>query len=56
MLSDVDNTVVGWHSEDVPEEIILWVESLLGAGIGFCLVSNTQKPDSDWSVSRPASA
>lgn len=44
VLSDVDNTVVGWHSEDVPEEIALWVESLLAAGIGFCLVSNTRNP------------
>ena len=44
VLSDVDNTVVGWHSEDVPEEIVLWVESLLSAGLGFCLVSNTRNP------------
>ena len=44
VLADVDNTVVGWHSEDVPEEIALWVESLLAAGIGVCLVSNTRNP------------
>ena len=44
VLADVDNTVVGWHSEDVPEEIILWVEGILGEGIGFCLVSNTRNP------------
>ena len=44
VLSDVDNTVVGWHSEDVPEEILRWVEGLQGAGIGLCLVSNTRNP------------
>lgn len=44
VLLDVDNTLVGWQREDVPEAVVQWVASLKAAGLRLYLVSNTRFP------------
>lgn len=40
MILDLDNTIISWDSEAMPEEIQQWMESLHAEGIKLCLVSN----------------
>lgn len=42
VVTDLDNTLVGWHSEEVAEEITVWLAALRAAGVGVCIASNTQ--------------
>lgn len=44
VLLDVDNTLVGWQREDVPEGVLQWVAALKAAGLRLYLVSNTRFP------------
>lgn len=40
MLLDLDNTIMPRDTEDVPADLIAWVDSVKAAGIAICLVSN----------------
>lgn len=40
IVSDLDNTLVPWHSEDIPSELVRWLERVKTEGFKFCLVSN----------------
>lgn len=42
VLLDLDNTLVGWRSHEVPEPVLEWVTALKSAGFKLCLVSNTR--------------
>lgn len=44
ILVDVDNTLVGWRSDDIPIESIQWVNSCKEAGLHLCILSNTRNP------------
>ncbi len=44
VLLDVDNTLVGWQREDVPDGVVQWVAALKAAGLLLYLVSNTRFP------------
>ena len=41
LLVDLDNTLVGWHAMDIPDDIASHVSSLRRAGIELCITSNT---------------
>ncbi len=41
LIVDLDNTLCEWQSEDIPEDVRAWLESLQRAGIGVCIASNT---------------
>jgi HAD superfamily phosphatase (TIGR01668 family) len=43
VISDLDNTLVGWHEEDITAEISTWLKDLRDAGIKVCLASNTRR-------------
>lgn len=42
VVTDLDNTLVGWRSEEVAREIAAWLTGLQEAGIGVCIASNTR--------------
>lgn len=44
VLLDVDNTLVGWHSHEIPDSTLHWLASLREAGLQMCILSNTRKP------------
>lgn len=41
LLVDLDNTLVGWHAMDIPDDIAGHVASLRSDGIELCITSNT---------------
>ena len=41
LLVDLDNTLVGWHAMDIPDDIASHVASLRRDGIELCITSNT---------------
>jgi len=41
LILDLDNTLVRWAREDLTEEILAWIAAIRGAGIKFCLLSNS---------------
>lgn len=43
VLLDVDNTLMPWHGESVPDSSKNWVAGLQGAGISACVLSNTRR-------------
>jgi HAD superfamily phosphatase (TIGR01668 family) len=43
VLVDVDNTLVEWRSEDIPESTLAWLGFIKGAGLKVCIISNTKK-------------
>lgn len=45
VLIDVDNTIVAWRSEDIPQASIEWIEEAKAAGLGVCILSNTRNPE-----------
>ncbi len=45
ILLDVDNTVVGWHSEEFDPEIVAWIERAREKGFHLCIISNTRRPE-----------
>ncbi len=45
VLLDVDNTLLPWRSDDIPETTLKWLEQGRDLGFEFCLVSNTRKLD-----------
>lgn len=42
VISDLDNTLVAWRSEEVAAEIMAWLGWLRAAGIAVCIASNTR--------------
>jgi HAD superfamily phosphatase (TIGR01668 family) len=42
VVTDLDNTLVGWRGEEVAREITDWLAGLEEAGIGVCIASNTR--------------
>lgn len=45
VLVDVDNTLVEWRSEDIPETTLTWLEFMKAAGLNICILSNTRHPE-----------
>jgi HAD superfamily phosphatase (TIGR01668 family) len=43
IVSDLDNTLVAYRSEDTEAEIIRWLRQLQEAQIGVCIASNTRR-------------
>ncbi|MCC6442305.1 MAG: YqeG family HAD IIIA-type phosphatase [Armatimonadetes bacterium] len=41
IIIDLDNTLVGWHCVDVPQDILEWVEGAKRKGFRLCIASNT---------------
>lgn len=41
LLVDLDNTLVGWHAMDIPDDIARHVAALRRDGIELCITSNT---------------
>ncbi len=44
VLLDVDNTLLVWRSEEIPETTKAWVVKSKAAGIQLCILSNTRNP------------
>lgn len=44
IMLDVDNTLLVWRSEDIPETTVKWIESMRSAGMQMCILSNTRNP------------
>lgn len=44
VLVDVDNTMVGWRSEDIPDSTLAWLGFMKSAGLSLCILSNTRHP------------
>ncbi len=43
VLLDVDNTLMPWRGEKMPEASVSWVEALKREGIRVCILSNTRR-------------
>ncbi|GAB4460905.1 MAG: YqeG family HAD IIIA-type phosphatase [Armatimonadaceae bacterium] len=43
VISDLDNTLVCWHNEEVATEVTSWLTTLRDADIHICLASNTRR-------------
>lgn len=41
LLVDLDNTLVGWHAMDIPDDIAKHVATLRNDGFQLCITSNT---------------
>ena len=42
VLVDVDNTLVEWRSEEIPETTVTWLEFMKRGGLQVCILSNTR--------------
>jgi HAD superfamily phosphatase (TIGR01668 family) len=45
VILDVDNTIVPWRSETIPQTSIEWLELAKRSGLAVCLLSNTRNPE-----------
>jgi len=45
VLLDVDNTLLPWRGEEMPEESLNWVNAGKALGLQFCILSNTRNPE-----------
>lgn len=45
ILLDVDNTLLPWRSEDVPDSTFAWVAKARALGFELCILSNTRNPE-----------
>lgn len=45
ILLDVDNTLLPWRSEDVPQHTVDWLARARGLGFDLCILSNTRNPE-----------
>ena len=43
VLTDLDNTLIGWDEKEIDENLLAWVHSLKEAGIKIVLVSNNNE-------------
>lgn len=44
ILLDVDNTLLPWKSESIPQSTADWIETGKRTGLQFCILSNTRHP------------
>ena len=44
LLFDLDNTITGWHKDEVPEPTRQWLQDLREQGFSVCIVSNNREP------------
>lgn len=44
VLLDMDNTLVGWRSEEIPASTREWIATAQGVGLQLCVISNTRHP------------
>ncbi len=40
LILDIDNTLIGWDEESVPESVLDWVQKVKSAGLKIVLLSN----------------
>ena len=45
VLLDVDNTLMPWRSNDIPESVHEWLSEGKSLGLEFCILSNTRHPE-----------
>lgn len=45
LLLDVDNTLLEWRSEEIPETTHKWVKDAKELGFQLCILSNTRNPE-----------
>lgn len=45
VLLDVDNTIMAWRAESAPPEACDWIQRGKDAGLEFCILSNTRRPE-----------
>lgn len=45
ILLDVDNTLLPWRSEEIPQSTFDWIARARGLGFELCILSNTRNPD-----------
>ncbi|MFM9873665.1 MAG: YqeG family HAD IIIA-type phosphatase [Fimbriimonadaceae bacterium] len=45
ILLDVDNTLLPWKSEEIPQSTIEWLARARGLGFELCILSNTRNPE-----------
>ena len=44
LLLDVDNTLLPWRSEEIPDSTLGWVAKAKSLGMSLCVLSNTRHP------------
>lgn len=44
LILDVDNTLLGWETEEVPTEVLAWVKRAQEMGFKVCIASNGRGP------------
>ncbi len=44
---DMDNTLAPWHSDEVPEDFLPWIESVKAMGITVALLTNSKGSNAD---------
>ncbi|MBL8061166.1 MAG: YqeG family HAD IIIA-type phosphatase [Chthonomonas sp.] len=42
ILLDADNTLLPWRTEEIAEEVTIWLDKARAAGLKLCLISNTR--------------
>jgi len=45
VLLDVDNTLLPWRGDQIPESSFGWIEAAKAAGLKLCILSNTRHPE-----------
>ncbi|MDI9635547.1 YqeG family HAD IIIA-type phosphatase [Kamptonema cortianum] len=45
ILLDVDNTLMPWRSEDIPDSTTAWLKKAKAMGFDLCVLSNTRNPE-----------
>lgn len=45
ILLDVDNTLMPWKTEDIPDVTLAWVDQARNLGFDLCILSNTRHPE-----------
>ncbi len=45
ILLDVDNTLLPWKSEEIPQSTFAWIEQARMLGFQLCILSNTRNPE-----------
>lgn len=47
ILADMDNTLAPWHSTEVSQEIVFWIEEVQNAGIEVLMLTNSKGENAD---------
>jgi HAD superfamily phosphatase (TIGR01668 family) len=43
ILLDIDNTLMPWRTEDIPQTTLDWIQKAKAAGMQLCVLSNTHR-------------